>query len=189
MKRLLLLGALCCGSILWAQSFTASVRGVVTDASHSVIPNAKVTITDVNRSLDHTAVSDSSGRYQLTALPPGTYSLTAEAAGFKRYSRNAFELQVQQEATVNVELSVGEVATTVEITSSAPLINTTSADLGTVVDATLIQNMPLAGRAPLALVALAAGINPVNTRPEASPARILSRMAYATRRPTSCWMA
>ena len=139
------------------------MRGVVTDASHSTIPQAKITVTDVSRNLEHTAVSDSSGRYQVTALPPGTYSLHAEAAGFKKYARNAFELQVQQEATVDVELSVGEVATTVEVSSSAPLINTTSADLGTVVNNNFIQTLPLAGRAPLALVALAAGITPVNT--------------------------
>lgn len=75
-----------------AQSFTASVRGVVTDASHSAIPQAKITVTDVSRNLEHTAVSDASGRFQITALPPGSYSLTAEAAGFKRYQRNAFEL-------------------------------------------------------------------------------------------------
>lgn len=163
MTKILLVAALCSGSVMWAQSFTASVRGVVTDASHSAIPQAKITVTDVNRNLEHTAVSDASGRFQITALPPGSYSLTAEAAGFKRYQRNAFELQVQQEATVDVNLSVGEVATTVEVSSSAPLINTTSADLGTVVNNNFIQTMPLAGRAPLALVALAAGITPVNT--------------------------
>src|SRR5712692_1703270 len=105
MKKLLLLLALGSTTMMWAQSFTASVRGVVTDASRSAIPDAKVTITDVNRSLEHSAVSDNSGRYVITALPPGTYSLTAEAAGFKKYSRNAFELQVRQEATVDVELS------------------------------------------------------------------------------------
>ena len=99
----------------------------------------------------------------ITALPPGTYSLTTEAPGFKKYSRSGFDLQVKQEATINVELTVGEVATTVEITSSAPLINTTSADLGQVVNNRFIQSLPLAGRAPLLLVALAAGVTPVNT--------------------------
>ncbi len=108
-------------------------------------------------------MADSSGRYVITALPPGSYSLTTEAAGFKKYSLSAFELQVKQEATINVELSVGEVATTVEISSSAPLLNTTSADLGQVVNNRFIQSLPLAGRAPLALVALAAGVTPVNT--------------------------
>jgi hypothetical protein len=163
MKKIILLGTLFSGLLVWGQSFTASVRGVVTDASHSTVPNAKITVTDVQRNLNHAAVSDNSGRYVITSLPPGTYALTAQAAGFKKFSRNAFELQVQQEATVNVELQVGEVATTVEISSSAPLINTTSADLGTVVSNSSIQSLPLAGRAPLALVALTAGINPVNT--------------------------
>ena len=150
-------------SSMWAQSFTASVRGVVTDSSQAAVPAAKITIKDVNRNLEHTAVADTSGRYIVTALPPGTYSLTAEASGFKKYSRNAFDLQIKQEATVNVELSVGEVATTVEISASAPLLNTTSADLGQVVNNRFIQSMPLAGRAPLLLVALAAGVTPVNT--------------------------
>jgi hypothetical protein len=161
--RKLLSLLLCIGSTVWAQSYTASVRGVVTDSSQAAVPSAKITITDVNRNLEHSAVADSSGRYVVTALPPGMYSLTTEAAGFKKYSRSAFELQVQQEATVNVELSVGEVATTVEISSSAPLLNTTSADLGQVVNNRFIQALPLAGRAPLALVALSAGVTPVNT--------------------------
>jgi len=72
-------------------------------------------------------------------------------------------LQVQQEATINIDLLVSGVATSVEISSSAPLINATSADLGTVVDNRFIQSLPLAGRQPLTLIALAAGITPVNT--------------------------
>ncbi|MGH9663021.1 MAG: carboxypeptidase-like regulatory domain-containing protein, partial [Bryobacteraceae bacterium] len=156
-------GVLCSASILLAQSFTASVRGVVTDASHAAIPQAKITLTEVNRNIERTTVSDASGRYVVTALPPGHYTLTAEAAGFTTYSQPAFELQVQQEASVNVELAVSGVATSVEISASAPLLNTTTADLGTMVNNHFIQNLPLAGRAPLALVALAAGVNPVNT--------------------------
>ena len=164
MKKLLLLGALCWVPIsCWAQSFTATVRGVVSDSSQAAIPSAKVTLTEVSRNLDHTAVSDSSGRFLVSALPPGTYTLTAEAAGFEKFTQKAFELQVQQEATVNVSMLISGVATTVEITSGAPLINTTSADLGTVVDNRFIQSMPLANRTPLTLVSLAAGVTPVNT--------------------------
>lgn len=162
MSKLFLLIPLFTSAVV-AQSFTASVRGIVTDATHASIPGAKVTITDVKRNLDHSAVSDNSGRYVVTPLPPGTYSLSAEAAGFEKFSQKPFELQVQQEATVNIEMLVGGVATTVEISSSAPLINTTSADLGTVVNNNFIQSLPLSGRAPLALVALAAGVTPVNT--------------------------
>jgi hypothetical protein len=148
---------------LWAQTFNASIRGVVTDKSQAAVPSAKITVTEVSRNLDHTAVADSSGRYNLSALPPGRYTLKAEAAGFEKYSQNAFDLQVQQVATVNLELAVLGVSTSVEVSGSAPLINTTSADLGTVVDNRFIQSMPLAGRQPLSLVSLAAGITPVNT--------------------------
>lgn len=163
MNRLLLLCAVLTMPILWAQTFNASIRGVVTDKSQAAVPSAKITVTDVSRNLEHTAVTDSSGRYNITALPPGRYTLKAEAAGFEKYSQKAFDLQVQQEATLNVELAVGGVSTSVEVSSSAPLINTTSADLGTVVDNRFIQSMPLAGRQPLSLVSLAAGITPVNT--------------------------
>jgi hypothetical protein len=163
MNRFLLLCAVLTMPALWAQTFNASIRGVVTDKSQAAVPSAKITVTEISRNLDHTAVTDSSGRYNVTALPPGRYTLKAEATGFDKYSQKAFDLQVQQEATVNVELSVGGVSTSVEVSSSAPLINTTSADLGTVVDNRFIQSMPLAGRQPLSLVSLAAGITPVNT--------------------------
>src|ERR1700730_4715670 len=77
-----------------AQSFTASVRGVVTDASHSAIPGAKVTVTDVDRNVSQKATTDNAGWYVFTALPPGNYSLGTEPGLY--YSRAAFPLQVQQ---------------------------------------------------------------------------------------------
>ncbi|MES1260203.1 MAG: carboxypeptidase-like regulatory domain-containing protein, partial [Acidobacteriota bacterium] len=99
MKKFLLIAALSATAGLWAQSFNASVRGLVTDTSKAAVPAARVTVTEVSRNLDYTAASDSSGRYVLAALPPGTYTLKAEASGFGKYSQNAFTLQVQQEAT------------------------------------------------------------------------------------------
>jgi hypothetical protein len=152
-------------AMLLAQSFTASVRGVVTDSSQSAVPNAVVTITDADRNVHQETITDSAGRYVVTALPPGRYTLTVEAAGFTRYTRAAFPLQVQQQATIDVELTVGTVSTAIEVESSAPLLNTTSATLGQVVDNKQILSMPLAGRAPLALVGIAPGITPSNLSP------------------------
>src|SRR5579859_4454391 len=125
-----------------AQSFTASVRGVVTDASHSAIPGAKVTVTDVDRNVSQKATTDSAGRYVFTALPPGNYSLGVESAGFSKYARAAFPLLVQQQATIDVELSVDTIATSVSVESSAPLLNTTSATLGQVVENKYILSLP-----------------------------------------------
>ena len=148
-----------------AQSFTASVRGVVTDASNSAIPGAKVTVTDVDRNVSQKVTTDTAGRYVFTALPPGNYSLGVESAGFSKYSRAAFPLQVQQQATIDVELSVDAIATSVSVESSATLLNTTSATLGQVVENKYILSLPLAGRAPLALVALTPGLTPSNLNP------------------------
>src|SRR5437870_8525247 len=119
--------------LVMAQSFTASVRGVVTDASQSAVPNAKVVVTDADRNVSMESLTDSAGRYVIPALPPGRYTLAVEAAGFTKYTRAAFALQVQQQATIDVELSVGAVTTAVSVEASAPLLNTTSATLGHVV--------------------------------------------------------
>jgi Carboxypeptidase regulatory-like domain len=152
-------------ALLLAQSYTASVRGVVTDGSQAAVPEAKVTVTDVNRNTTHSATTDASGRYVITALPPGNYELTVEASGFNKHSQPAFALQVQQQATLDVQLTVGAIATSVQVEGSAPLINTTSATLGQVVENKYILSLPLAGRAPLALVALTPGLTPSNLSP------------------------
>lgn len=150
---------------LLGQSYTASIRGVVTDASQGGVPGAKVVVTDVNHNIQHSANTDTAGRYVFTALPPGKYNLAVEAAGFNKYSHSEFELQVQQQATIDVPLTLGAVATTVSVEATAPLLNTTSPTLGNVIDNKKIQSMPLAGRAPLALVAASPGITPSNLNP------------------------
>src|SRR5579884_2209640 len=119
----------------WSQSYTASVRGTVTDAAQAAVPSASVVVTEVNRNLPHSTKTDVAGRYILPALPPGTYSLSVEAPGFQKYVRPAtFQLEVQQEATINVQLSLATVSTSIEVEGTAPLLNTASATLGQVVE-------------------------------------------------------
>ena len=77
-------------SILIGQTFTASINGTVTDPANAVVPRARITVTDPQRNVTHTAESDGAGRYVITNLPPGSYTLQVEAAGFKKYSRAAF---------------------------------------------------------------------------------------------------
>jgi hypothetical protein len=91
-------------------------------------------------------------------LPPARYTLTVEAAGFDKTTQSAFRLEVQQQATVDVKLVVGSVATAIDVSAAAPLLNVTSAALGQVVENRLIQSVPNSGRNPLSLVALAPGI-------------------------------
>ena len=142
----------------WGQSFTGSIRGTISDSTHAGVPNAKVIAVDADRNVEYPTQTDSSGRYTFPALPTASYILRVEAAGFKKASRPAFRLEVQAQDTVDIELSVGEVSTTVEVQGSAPLLNTTSATLGQVIENKTIMSLPTSGRNPLSLVALAPGI-------------------------------
>src|SRR3954465_5537012 len=84
----------------WAQSsFTAAVRGLVTDKSGAAIVGAKITVLEADRNVPHAVVSDEAGRFAVTALPPGSYSMSVEAPGFKKYAATTFPLAVQQQAT------------------------------------------------------------------------------------------
>ncbi|MGH9660824.1 MAG: carboxypeptidase-like regulatory domain-containing protein, partial [Bryobacteraceae bacterium] len=105
----------------WAQSYTAAVRGVVSDATGSGVPGAKVVITEADRNVQRPATTDSQGRFVLPALPPGGYTLTVEASGFRRHVQSAFRLEVQQQATIDIQLQIGDLATSVEVEGAAPL--------------------------------------------------------------------
>ncbi len=144
--------------VLFAQSYTASIRGVVTDPSQAGVPGAKVIATDVSRNAEHVAVTDVAGRYVLTSLPPGKYTLAVEAAGFKRYSQSAFELQVAQQAQVDVPLAVGPVTESITVTAEAPLLETGTSSLGKVVNNRSIINLPLNTRNVYSLIFLTPGV-------------------------------
>ena len=157
--------------LVWSQSsYTAAVRGLVTDGSGAAVPDAKVTVTETERNVPHTVLADDAGRYTLTALPPGTYSLRVEAQGFKRYTQTDIPLAVQQQATFDVVMQVGELTTTVEVQSQSPLLNTTISTLGQVIENRYMLALPNIGRNPLSLLNLTPGVtgaagalNPTNT--------------------------
>lgn len=74
----------------WSQSFTASIRGTVTDSTGAAVPGAKVIVKEADRNIDHPTTTDAEGRYTLTALQPGNYTLSVEAAGFKKHQQAQF---------------------------------------------------------------------------------------------------
>jgi hypothetical protein len=145
-------------SLASGQSFTASVRGTAKDPSGASVPRAAVSIRDADRGTSQTTMADEEGRFAITALPPGQYVLTVEAAGFKRFSSGTFTLTVQQQATVDARLEVGAVNETVEVTNSAALVNTTIANLGQVIDNETIVSLPNLGRNPMAFTYLTPGV-------------------------------
>ena len=156
----LLCMALAVSGVAWAQSsYTAAVRGVVTDVSGGAIPGATVTVTESDRNVPHNVTTDDAGRYVVTALPPGQYTLSVELTGFRTYTHTNIPLAVQQQATFDVSLEVGEVAETVEVRSQAPLLNITISTLGQVIENRYMTALPNIGRNPLSLLNLTPGVN------------------------------
>lgn len=163
-KPLLLCALLLCllgrASSAFAQSAFGAVVGTVTDNSGSVVPNAKITLTN-NATGDVKAFQTTeSGDFQFLALNPGEYALTVETAGFKRYTHNPVEVQVAFTTRENVELSVGAATEQITITSQAPIIQSENASLGQVVQGKAVTDIPLNGRNVLALVGLVPGVVP-----------------------------
>src|SRR5947209_12794687 len=151
-----LLGA---SSVLLAQTYTASITGTVTDPAGAVVPQAKITVTEVQRNVVRSTDSDGSGRYALTNLAPGTYTLQVEAAGFKKHARAAFELQVAQQVAIDPVLEVGAITESVSVTGETPLLEATTSSVGKVVENREIVNLPLNTRNPYQLVFLTPGVS------------------------------
>jgi hypothetical protein len=145
-------------SSLLGQSFTGSVNGSITDETGAVIGDAKVIVTDRDRGTTFRSTADASGRFVVTALPPGNYVLTVEAPGFKKFASGAFGVAVQEQRSVNAQLQVGDVATTVEVQGSAALVNTTISNLGQVIDNKYILQLPNLARNSMSLAYLTPGV-------------------------------
>jgi hypothetical protein len=142
-----------------AQTQFASVRGLVQDSSGAIVPGAALTLTNVEQNRPWQTRSNEAGAYVFQQIPPGRYTLSAEAQGFKRFSNEGLILQVAQVAEINLTLEVGAVTETVQVKSEAPLLETASSTLGEVVNSMTSENLPLNGRNALQLVALTPGVN------------------------------
>jgi len=140
-----------------AQQVTATINGTVTDPSGLVVANAKVTATDLDRGTAWPAQTNSSGFYNLTNLPVGRYEVRVTAPGFQTAVQSPIELQLNQVEAVNVKLAVGAATQTVQVTNAAPLLQTETTDVGTVIDARTNVSLPLASRNYLQLTLLTPG--------------------------------
>jgi hypothetical protein len=147
-----------CSGISSAQTL-GGITGEVRDAQGAVIPDAEITITNVATNAVRTTVSNDAGIYSFPAIPPGTYTLRASKVGFKVTTRTDIEIQVQQNARIDLELTVGQVSESVEVSASAALLSTENATVGTVIENKRIVELPLNGRNYLQLVSLAPNVS------------------------------
>ena len=145
--------------LLGQASYQAQIRGVVSDATGAVVPNAKVTITEVGTNVSQTAKTGSSGEYILRALRPSTYLVKVEAAGFQAVERKDVVLAVGQETTLNFAVHPAGTSTMVQVTEAAPLLDTESSALGTDVTNEYVKEIPLLNRNFFGLVFLNAGVS------------------------------
>lgn len=141
----------------WAQVQTGRIVGTVIDAQKAALPNATVTVTGAATNQSVTVSANERGDFVAPSLNPGLYRVTVSSAGFQTTVINSVEVQVGQSARVDVEMKVGEVSSTIEVTSSAPLLDTESGTLGHVVTNTQIVNLPLNGRSYYELARLTPG--------------------------------
>lgn len=150
----------------FGQSPTGGVNGTVTDPTGAAIPGVTLSLTNPGTGIVATAATNASGVYAFVNVAPGMYTLKAEKSGFKTASVAAFQVNVNGTVTLNLPLSVGQVAETVEVTGEAPLLQASTSELGTVIGEQAIERLPMNGRNFTQMLLLTPGITPVNTAQE-----------------------
>jgi Carboxypeptidase regulatory-like domain len=129
---------------LAAQAISGDLVGAITDSSGSAVPNATITATNTGTNVKTTTTTNVGGEYRITNLPAGEYDLTASAMGFAASTLKAVTVQLNQTATANLTLQVGEVATTVEVAAAGALIDTTTAQIQNTYSTKQIADLPFA---------------------------------------------
>ena len=141
----------------YAQQTLGTISGTITDSSGAVLPGAKVELVNSETGISRSVVTNSVGFYNAPALGLGNYKVTATQDGFQTEVRSGIELTIGRNAVVNFQLKVGSVATTVEVTGEAPLVETTKGGLGSLVESKTVTDLPLNGRDLAQLITLQTG--------------------------------
>jgi hypothetical protein len=168
-----------------AQTFTGGVRGSVRDAN-GVIPGVTVELINEATNISRDSVTNDQGEYNFAAVPPATYTVKASLTGFKTYEQRGVRVGAQQFVTLDVTLDVGQLQETITVTGQAPLIDTSNASTGAVIDSTQLQALPSAGRSAFLFAVtvptvVASGDSQFNRQQDQTNASLLS-LGGGTRR-------
>jgi hypothetical protein len=153
------------------QTTTATLFGVVRDATGALIPQARIAARNISTAFERVAASDATGAYLITNLPVGQYSLLVEKDGFRRFIQNGVTLTVNENARVDAVLSLGQVNESITVTAEATGVDTRSSAMGEVVDRIRVQELPLKGRNVMELARVVPGVIRVSAPPVVTQAR------------------
>jgi outer membrane receptor protein involved in Fe transport len=149
---------LICSSLVLAQGTGGRILGRVADSSGAVLANVKITLTNEATGVSSNATTNSGGEYNFPLVPVGAYRMEFDLAGFKTNLQRGVNVDLNQVVTVNSVLQIGATKETVEVTSEAPLVDTTSTQLGAVMDSRQVSNLPLNTRDTYQLLQLQPGV-------------------------------
>jgi hypothetical protein len=151
-----------------AQVAGGTITGTVVDSSGRLIPNASVSITNVATGINRTVTTNEDGLYIAPNLLPASYELTFTAPGFRTDVRSGIELTVGATVSLNMTMQVGGSKETVQVQTEAPDVQLATSDIGAVVNATTVRELPLNGRSWTDLATLQPGVNRIQTQPDFS---------------------
>ena len=117
-----------------AQTIRGTITGTVTDSTGAAVPGVTVNVTHTATGIGSSAVSGTDGLYTIPLLSPGTYQATVEQSGFKKYLRGGIVVQIAQTTRLDIPLQVGNMSEAVEVVAAAPLVRSTTAELGQVIE-------------------------------------------------------
>ncbi len=143
--RVVLLGLLLATAV-FAQRDLGTITGIISDPTGAAIPNAKVTITEVATNLSYSVLTNTSGEYVRPALKAGTYTVTAEAQGFRRVEQDNVVVTAGDRIGVSLTLPLGQVNEAIEVTAAAPLLQTETPSQGADLNTSEVSQLPLGGQ-------------------------------------------
>ena len=155
---LMLLAAVASPAAAQSQAVNAALEGTITDSSGGVLPGVTVTVTNTDTGAQRVVTTNENGLYRAPLLPLGTYRVTAELSGFKKFEQSGISLAAGQTAVIDVTLGVGNLNETVSVTADAPIVDPGKIDIGRNLNEREVKTLPLVSRNPYNFALLQPGV-------------------------------